>query len=77
MVKIGITPRWRETHFSDRGRALCVALTPSNVLLRMKGTRTTLKLPWGIVLVKAAAVEASALRMQRIQERRLARKAAR
>lgn len=49
-----IRPVWHETATIIDGRPLCVAERPSCVFLRLKGTRQTLMLPWGVAFIKAA-----------------------
>lgn len=56
--KLKIRPVWHETATVVDGRALCVAERPSCILLRLKGTRTTLMLPWSTVFLRAAAMRA-------------------
>lgn len=56
--KLKIRPVWHETSTIIDNRALCVAERPSCVLLRLKGTRTTLMLPWSAVFLRAATMRA-------------------
>lgn len=62
-------PLWKETAYAvrDRGkiRPVCVALEPASLLLRPKGTRQTLRLPYGVAFAQAARAEADRLTEQR------------
>jgi hypothetical protein len=73
--KFKLKPTWHQTGADCQGRAICVAESPHNLLLRLKGTRQILRLPWGVALVKAAMLEASAARLRRINERKAKAKA--
>ena len=68
--------KWRETQALTRDRrirAVCVALTPTALLLRQKGTRTVVSLPYGAAYQYAARLEAD----RRIEQRRRRRSVAR
>lgn len=64
-------PTWHETGLTDHstGRKICVAETPVNLLVRLKGTRTALQLPWSLAYLKAADLTAMELMKQRKQRR--------
>lgn len=47
-------PRWRETTAIVEGRHVCVALTPSLILFRLKGKRSTIDLPFNSAYLSAA-----------------------
>jgi hypothetical protein len=56
--KAKIRPTWHETNTVIDGRALCIAERPSCLLMRLKGTRTTLMLPWSTAHLRAAVLRA-------------------
>lgn len=76
-VKYRSRPVWHETALFDHssGRAYCVAETPVNLLVRLKGTRQVLKLPWSLAYLKAAWIEAASIRLEKINARKARRKA--
>ena len=51
-IRYRINPVWHETNLVDSqsGRPFCVAERPSHLLIRLKGTRTVVSLPWNIAL---------------------------
>jgi len=69
-VRYKSNPTWHETHTVTDGRAICVAETPSNLLLRLKGTRQILELPWSMAYLRAATMRAQLNRLQKFNERR-------
>lgn len=64
-----IRPVWHETSTIIDGRLLCIAERPSCVLLRLKGTRQTLMLPWGVAFIKAATIRAQEQAKAKVQRR--------
>lgn len=68
-------PRWRETQASvaftaGRRRAVLVALQPAAMLLRLKGTRQVLSLPFGNAFLRAAFLAADEKRNAKRETRR-------
>jgi hypothetical protein len=65
-------PVWHETGLIDShsGRKLCVAESPAALLIRLKGTRQQLELPWNIAWFRAATLKAAVLRLGKINKRR-------
>lgn len=76
-VKYRMRPVWHETGLIDSqtGRPFCVAETPANLLVRLKGTRQVLTLPWSIAYLKAAWMEAARVRLEKINARKAKKKA--
>lgn len=58
-------PVWHQTGLLDRssGRAICVAESPAALLIRLKGTRTTVQLPWNLCYLHGAFALANANRV--------------
>lgn len=75
-IKFKIKPVWHETAATMNGRAICVAQTPGNALVRLKGTRQVLDVAWGRVYLRAAQDRAQLMRLQKMNERRAKRKGA-
>lgn len=75
-IRYKMTPTWHQTGLTDSasGRPYCVAETPANLLIRLKGTRQVLKLPWTLVYLKAAWVEAARLKLEKINARKAKKK---
>lgn len=71
-VKRRSKPVWHECGALDRisGRSYCVAETPAALLIRLKGTRTTLELPWGMAYLRAAQLKAALVSLQKVNRRR-------
>jgi hypothetical protein len=69
-IKRDDKPRWRETAITERGRALCVANTPTELLIRAKGTRTVIPIPWALVWLRACELQALHLSTRRPRIRR-------
>lgn len=70
MTKLKFTnaPRWRETDVvvrDGRTRTLAVALQPTALLLRLKGTRTVYTLPLQTAYLRAVHLAADAARESR------------
>lgn len=57
-IRRRIRPVWHQTEIVYDGRPLLVAETPHAVLLRRKGTRLTLSVPWAIAYLKGASIKA-------------------
>ena len=70
-------PVWHETGYADRGRAMVVAETPHNLLIRLKGTRQVMQLPWSMIYLKAAQTTAALARLERINKKRAVKSAQR
>ena len=72
IVKRRDNPVWHDTGLLDRGsgRTYLVAETPMQLLMRMKGTRTVVKLPWNIAYMRAAWIEAERIKRERLQNRK-------
>ena len=61
-------PRWRETEVvirDRRVRPLVVAAQPSALMLRLKGTRGTLSIPYSPAYQLAARLEADRIRAEK------------
>jgi hypothetical protein len=58
-IKYKISPVWHETGAIDgmTGRPYVVAETPINLLMRLKGTRQVLSLPWSVAYLRAAQLK--------------------
>jgi hypothetical protein len=61
-VRFRSKPCWHESEVIDwqTGRTFCVAESPAALLIRLKGKRQTLSLPWSIAYLRAATLKASA-----------------
>lgn len=75
------SPRWRETqaavaYTAGRRRAVLVALQPAALLLRLKGTRQVLTLPFGNAYLRAAILAADESRAAKREARKRKRGAA-
>ncbi len=65
-IKFTESPQWHETGVvGDHGRQILVALQPKCLLLRLKGLRATLELPFGVAYVRAAFLESDAQRAKK------------
>lgn len=73
-ITYSAAPRWRETEVvtrdAGRTRPLIVALEPTALLVRLKGTRMTLRMPYSTAFSQAAAMEAR----RRAAEKKINRK---
>lgn len=71
-IRFKSKPVWHETGIIDRmsGRAFAVAETPAALLVRLKGTRTVLELPWSVAYLRAAQLKAALLNLQKINRKR-------
>jgi hypothetical protein len=78
VIKNRMRPVWHATAMVDRhtGRVLVVAETPCNLLVRLKGCRQALRLPWPLAYLRAATCEANSLRLEKINKRRSVRRGA-
>ena len=58
-VKYKSRPVWHETHTADRmtGRLFLIAESPGALLIRLKGTRQVLDLPWSLCYLRAATLK--------------------
>lgn len=75
MTSIKYTPpRWRQTEVLTRdGTAqgpIVVALEPSALLLRIKGRRQVLRLPFTLAYTKAAQIAAAAARLEKLNAKK-------
>ena len=76
-IRYSNPPRWRQSEvlIRDRGtRLLTVALEPSALLLRLKGTRQVLRYPLSLAYDRAAWLETDRLRRERQASRQAKRK---
>ena len=66
-VKFREKPLWKESsyYYANRDRVLLVALEPQALVLRLKGTRTTLRMPYSAAYATAAMLEAQRLRAEK------------
>jgi hypothetical protein len=71
-IKYKSKPTWHECGVIDRmtGRVFVVAESPASLLIRLKGTRMVLELPWGMAYLRAATLKASLLSIQKVNRRR-------
>jgi hypothetical protein len=69
-IKFKIRPVWHETDIVIDGRPCLVSERPACLLLRLKGTRSTLMLPWGVAFIKAAMLRAEAQVKSKVGRRR-------
>lgn len=53
-------PVWHETGATVQGAPVLAAEQPESLLLRLKGTRQTLALPWANAYLRAAQLQADA-----------------
>jgi len=53
-----------------KAREILVALEPAAILLRLKGCRTTLRLPLSVAFLKAAQLEADRVRAEKKTNRK-------
>jgi hypothetical protein len=57
-IKPRLKAVYHESPAVEDGRAVCVAETPAGMLLRLKGTRQSVLMPWGLAYQTAARIEA-------------------
>jgi hypothetical protein len=69
------SPLTRETGFMDRGRALLVTLHPRHMEMRFKGTRRRWSLSYDAALWVAVKRAAAVARQEKMEKRKLARRA--
>lgn len=67
-------PIWHQSHAAERGREILAAESPHNCLLRLKGTRAVLHVPWTAIYLWAARHEAETKRKAKIEARKAKRK---
>lgn len=74
-IKYKIKPVWHEsgTVDSHSGRAMLIAESPANLLIRLKGTRQVLALPWTLCFLRAASLKAAMLRLDKMNKRKQAK----
>lgn len=70
MTTVRPNPVWHETAEVVDGRAICIAECPCGLLLRLKGQRSKLLLPWQTAYLKAATLAADSLRTIAANHRR-------
>jgi hypothetical protein len=63
-------PVWHETRTLYMGRPILIAETPSNLLMRLKGTRQILELPHATAYLRAATLKASSLALHKIDKKK-------
>jgi len=78
MTKIKYRPKpiWRMSDAYHSGRAICIGLEPTAIVLRLFGTKTTLRMPIESAFWQAAVLEARRIRAEK-EKARKARKAGR
>jgi hypothetical protein len=74
-IKIRHKPIWHQSAACERGREILAAESPHNCLLRLKGTRGVLTIPWTAIYLWAARHEAEQVRKRKIEARKANRKA--
>lgn len=74
-IKYKDRPTWHQTGLVDdiTGRPYLVAQTPTALLIREKGRRDSLRLPWNIAYFRAATLRAYELRCEK-REKKASRK---
>lgn len=72
MFKIQFKPKpvWRETEHTRQGREILLALEPCAVLLRLKGTRTTYRVPVETLYTLGATLEARRIMAEKKQAKK-------
>lgn len=79
-IRFNPKPRWRESNVitRDRGRIrqILVAAEPDSLLIRLKGTRGVLRLPYGVAYTRAAVLAADQVRRDRKEAKRKGKPAA-
>lgn len=75
-IRFRMKPTWHQTGTIDSGtnRPYVVAETPANLLIRLKGKRQVLRLPWTLCYLKAAWVEAARIKMDKVNARKAKQK---
>ena len=68
--KFKLQPVWHETEVVMDGRTVLVSERPACLLLRLKGTRQTLMLPWNVAYVRAAFLYSENARATKKKRRR-------
>lgn len=69
-LKFRAVPLWRESAHIFQRRALCVALEPCAVLVRLKGTRTVYTVPIESVLMLGARLEVARRKAEKLAKRK-------
>jgi len=69
-IKRRIRPVWHQTETVYDGRPLLVAETPHAILLRRKGTRLTLSVPWSIAYLRGATLAVQLQSLERSNRKR-------
>lgn len=75
-IRFRSRPVWHETGLVDSqtGRPFLVAESPSALLLRLKGTRQVLSLPWNIAYLRAATLQAQMNQLNKINRKRASKR---
>ena len=73
-IRYRAKPLWRESSMHEKGRPILIAETPCNLLIRLKGLRQVMALPYGLLYTWASQVEAERVRKQKKAEREARRK---
>lgn len=71
-IKYRSRPVWHETGLIDRmsGRMYVVAESPASLLIRLKGTRTILDLPWSMAFLRAAQLKVALANLNKVNKKR-------
>lgn len=74
-IRYKTKPTWHETGLLDSmsGRNYLVAETPTKLMLRLKGTRQMLELPWNVAWFRAATLAATMKQLNKVNAKRRAR----
>lgn len=69
-TKYRTKPVYHETQTLYDGRAICIAESSSELLVRLKGTRQVLSLPYSMVYLRAATLKATMDSLNKINAKR-------
>ena len=69
-IKYRDKPVWHETGLHYDGRAIAVAESPAKLLLRLKGTRQVLEIPWTVAFIRAAMMKAASIADEKKRNRK-------
>ena len=69
-IKFRPKPIWRETEHVKQGREILLALEPCAVLVRLKGTRTTYRVPVETLYTLGATLEARRIMAEKKQAKK-------
>jgi hypothetical protein len=76
MTKCRVNAVWHETGETYGGRAILVAESPLAMLLRLKGTRQKLAVPWRVAWLRGSQLEAARRQGEKVNRRRSVRRGA-